>query len=349
MTNPWPLRSASLVIAATWVVTLAGGWNDMARAAVSALDSRQSGRTKTAGSHLASVTVLSSDELGMPTQIVTAGDELLLVDRFRPEAIYSVARRSGELIRSFGRSGEGPGELKTPVSLVVSGSSVAVLDAGLNRVSWLAASPESPGFSLLGTTQLRIESAATGLSLTSDDQFIVTGFLGSGRLAYVSTGGEVISYPDGPRSLKRLPPDRLSELFQGSLRSSPDRSRHILTGRFSSRIDVIDDETLQTTVTWGPVKFEPHAGRYETRFGYLDSAPMADGYLALYSGRTRRAYPGRANYAGYVHEFSWAGELRAIHRLDADVITIAWSEPDRKLYAVRHDPVPAILEYSIPP
>ena len=75
----------------------------------------------------------------------------------------------------------------------------------------------------------------------------------------------------------------------------------------------------------------------------------ADGFLALYSGRTRSAYPGRANYAEYVHEFSWAGELRAIHRLDADVITIAWSEPDRKLYAVRHDPVPAILVYSLPP
>lgn len=76
---------------------------------------------------------------------------------------------------------------------------------------------------------------------------------------------------------------------------------------------------------------------------------MADGFLALYSGRTRGEFPGRANYGTFVHEFTWEGALRAIHKLDADVITIAWSEPDRKLYAVRHDPLPAILVYSLPP
>ena len=342
-------RVMSLIICVLWLITTAGGWNDIARALSSTLGSGHASRAEGADTQLVAEVILSNDELGLPTHIVVDGDRLLLLDRFRGEAVLSLDRHAGQVIASFGSEGEGPGEFKSPTSLVVSESGVAVLDAGLNRVTWLAAGPQSAGFSLLGTTQLRVQSAATDLSLTSDGQFIIAGFLGSRKLAYVSRDGGFLSYAGDPPDLEGLPPNRRSEVFQGSLRSSPDKTRHVVTGRFSSRIDVIDERTKQTKVIWGPTRFQPHAGRYETRFGYLDSAPMSDGLLALYSGRTRRRSPGRANYGAFVHEFTWEGELRAIHRLDADVITIAWSEPDRKLYAVRHDPLPAILEYSLPP
>lgn len=122
---------------------------------------------------------------------------------------------------------------------------------------------------------------------------------------------------------------------------------HVLTSRFASRIDIFDAGISSTVSVWGPRRFEPHPGRYESRFGYLDSAPMSDGFLALYSGRTREEYPGRANYGAIIDEFGWDGTHRARYELDADVITIAWSEPDRRLYAVRHDPIPAILVYTI--
>jgi hypothetical protein len=342
-------RLPSMIIGGLWLITVAGGWNVIARAVASTLSSGHTSRAESADTLLLAEVVLSNDELGLPTHIVVDGDELLLVDRYRQEAVFSVDRHSREVIRSFGGKGEGPGEFKGPTSLVVSESGVAVLDASLNRITRLASGPQSAGFSLLGTTQLRVQSAATDLSVTSDGQFIVAGFLGSRRLAYVSREGEFLAYVGEPPTLKGLPPKRRSEVFQGSLRSSPGGHRHVVTGRFSSRIEVIDERTEETKVIWGPIKFEPHAGRYETRFGYLDSAPMADGFLALYSGRTRGEFPGRANYGTFVHEFTWEGALRAIHKLDADVITIAWSEPDRKLYAVRHDPLPAILVYSLPP
>jgi hypothetical protein len=74
---------------------------------------------------------------------------------------------------------------------------------------------------------------------------------------------------------------------------------------------------------------------------------MPDGFLALYSGRTRDAFPGRANYGSTIHEFGWDGQLRAVYELDSDVISIAWSGEDERLYAVRHDPVPGVVVYLL--
>lgn len=117
------------------------------------------------------------------------------------------------------------------------------------------------------------------------------------------------------------------------------------THQFASHLEIVDAETGESTVVDGPGRFAPRAGGYETRFGYLDSAPFAAGFFALYSGRTRAAHPERANYADEVHEYGWDGRLRAKHRLDADVI--AWSEADGVLYAARHDPIPEVVLYRL--
>lgn len=101
------------------------------------------------------------------------------------------------------------------------------------------------------------------------------------------------------------------------------------------------------TTVWGPDRFAPRAGKYETRFGYLDTAPTAEGVFALYSGRTREAFPGRANYGSTIHFFAWDGELMESYELDADVISIAYSEEDGILYGVRHDPVPGVVMYDL--
>lgn len=100
--------------------------------------------------------------------------------------------------------------------------------------------------------------------------------------------------------------------------------------------------------TWGREPFDSALEDREVRFGYLDAAAHASGFLALYSGRTRSSHPGEANYGSEIHGFTWDGGLEQVHHLDRDVIAIAWSEPDRRLYAIAHDPIPAILVYRLP-
>jgi hypothetical protein len=330
------------LLLAAWFVTMIGGWADIGRAI--AVEPGPHGGDPDA-EPIGGTVLAGGDLFGMPTRLEVAGGELLVLDRYRSEPVVALDRRSGRLLRSFGREGDGPGEFRSPVSFVTDGSGVAVLDVGLNRVTRLASGPD--GFTLRATTQLALESAATDLVLTPGGDFLVSGFIADGRLARVDRDGGLVAYEGRPAGLDGLPPERRMEALQGTLRATPARDRLVRTRRFASRLEIVDTETATSLVAWGPERFEPRNGDYETRFGYLDSAPLADGFLALYSGRTREAFPDRANYGAIIHEFGWDGRLLAEHRLDSDVIAIAWSEEDGLLYAARHDPVPEIVVYSL--
>ena len=332
------------VLVSTWFITVIGGWGDISRSLAGEARAGAPSSGAAAGELRGSV-LAGGAELGMPTRLEVTGHELVVLDRYGTEPIVALERRSGRLLRGFGREGDGPGEFRSPVSLVVDGSRVAVLDVGLNRVTWLEASADD--FTLQGTTQLELESAATDFVLTPGGDFLVSGFLADGRLARVGRDGGLVAYVGPSVELDDLPRVRRIEALQGTLRAATGGGRVVRTHRFASRIEIVGGETAATTVTWGPERFEPRNGEYETRFGYLDSAPFPDGFFALYSGRTREDYPGRANYGAGIHEFGWDGSLRAEHRLDADVIAIAWSEEDGLLYAARHDPVPEIVVYSL--
>ena len=335
------------LLAAVWFVSLVGGWSDIGNAV--AREFKES--PYDAGDRSLIGTVLAEgDQFGMPTQITVAGDELLLIDRYSNRQVLAVDRWAGHLLRSFGAKGEGPGEFKAPVSLVVDErKEVAVLDAGVNRITWLRPTTARGGseFGLVATAEIVAASVITDLATTRDGQFLGFGLLKSGRLLRLDRDGvPVETYGEQP-SADGLNPGRRAELFQGSLRSAPGLGRHLLANRFASRIEVFDEETSAMTTVWGPDRFAPRAGKYETRFGYLDTAPVAEGFFALYSGRTREAFPGRANYGSTIHFFAWDGELLESYELDADVITIAYSEADGLLYAVRHDPVPAVVVFDL--
>lgn len=346
-----PVRSFVLLVAPlAWFVTAVGGWGDVgdeiaASRVARLLDSR--GPVSAELTAVEARTLAEGDDFGLPSEISVVGDQLLLIDRYRDEAVVLLDRHSGEVVRSYGRSGEGPGEFKSPWSAVSDGRNVAVLDPGLNRITWLSPDADAPTFELEGVTRLSVESAVTGFALTTDEAFLVTGFMTASRLARMDRGGTTLAAVGDAPATDGLPAARRSEVLQGTLRGKEDGSRFVLTSRFASHIEVVDASNMTETTVWGPERFQPHAGRYETRFGYLDSAPMEDGFLALYSGRTRDAFPGRANYGSTIHEFGWDGALRAVYELDSDVMSIAWSEEDGLLYAVRHDPVPGVVMYEL--
>jgi len=345
-----PVRSLILLFTpVVWLVTAVGGWGDVGDAIAETpaghLLSRQ---TALSPDHpVVSRVLAEGGEFGLPSEISVVGDHLLLIDRYRDEAVVVLDRHSGEVVRSFGRTGEGPGEFKSPWSALSDGRTVAVLDPGLNRITWLTPDGETPTFTVEGMTNISAQSSVTGFALTSDRAFLVSGFMPTSRLARMDRKGTMVAAVGDAPATERLPPPRQSEALQGTLRGTTDGSRFVLTSRFASHIEVVDASTMNETTIWGPERFQPHAGRYETRFGYLDSAPMIDCFLALYSGRTRDEFPGRANYGSTIHEFGWDGELRAVYELDSDVITIAWSEEDGRLYAVRHDPLPGVVAYKL--
>lgn len=335
-----------------WFVTMAGGWADVGRLfageASGAVVAGTPGAVDAAGEVGAAVsgTVLAGGDLfGLPTRLAVWGDELVVLDRYRTEPVVTLDRRTGRLLRGFGREGDGPGEFRSPVALAADDAGVVVLDVGLGRFTRLA--PEPGGFALRATARLGFDGAATELVTTATGELVVAGFTPDGRLARLDAEGGMLGYEGRATDLEGLSPEGRMEALQGTLRATPSRDRFVRTHRFASHLEIVDAATGESTIVDGPQRFGPRPGDHETRFGYLDSAPFADGFFALYSGRTRTAYPERANYADEVHEYGWDGRLRAKHRLDADVIAIAWSEEDGLLYAARHDPIPEVVMYRL--
>lgn len=87
------------------------------------------------------------------------------------------------------------------------------------------------------------------------------------------------------------------------------------------------------------------ASGQDLRFGYIDIAVTDERIIALFSGRSRAERPGRANVGNILYIYDWKARLHDVYKLDSDVIAIAVR--DSILYALRHDPRPAVLRYVL--
>jgi TolB-like 6-blade propeller-like len=185
--------------------------------------------------------------------------------------------------------------------------------------------------------------------------------LNGGRLAVFSSSGEFTgTVGDTPPAAPGVPAQVAGHAYQSTARLSPDRTRLALVTRHADRLEIYRaDGTLAARAT-GPRGFEPvysvarnprgepifGSGR-DLRFGYVDVAATEERIYALYSGRTRGQAPGRANFGRWVHVYDWSGRLHEVLGLDSDVLGIAVSADGGTLYAVRHEPAPALVAYPL--
>ena len=318
------------------------------------------------GRLLAGAVLTESEHLAMPTALSLVDGRLVLLDRFAESPVRELDPISGAIRRSFGREGEGPGEFRVPRSLdpiAGSGSEVWVLDPALSRIT-LVDLDESPGRERSPVRQITLQVAVpiTDIVMVDADRFMALGFFPQGRLAQLDRDGRLIR-TSGPLPEARddVPPNVLQHAYQGRMKPSPDRSRLVIGNRHAGIIEVFTaDGQLERRIE-GPEPFRP---RFEVakaadgerpvmvsgddlRFGYVDVAVTDDRIYALFSGRTRGGYPGRANFGEYVHVFDWSGHLEAVLELDCEAIAIAVDPDGDRLYAVRHLPAPAVIEYTL--
>jgi hypothetical protein len=129
--------------------------------------------------------------------------------------------------------------------------------------------------------------------------------------------------------------------------------------RFAGRLDIYDVRTGARRGAEVPVPFEPiiRMGSNgaiplfktddQTLFGYVSVAATHDRIIALFSGRTRAGFPGRASLASQIHVFDWDGHLRVVRDLDRDVFLVAVSSDGSTLYAIGNDPVPSVFAFNL--
>lgn len=312
---------------------------------------------------LEAVPLNDAASLAMPTQIAVVDDRVVLVDGMAERPIHVLDGDSGALLTSLGRSGEGPGEFQWPRALEPEGTDGAfwVYDAGLSRLTLVEPDRwETEPASSRVTVPIQAPAQTLGLVHTTAG-ILATGFFSEGRLGHFDDRG-VYTGATGtlPTSTIEAPPEVLQHAYRGTLKADPARQRIVLANRHAGSLEVFGTDGFMRQRIEGPAPFEPEfevkvgergpsmASGDDLRFGYVDVAPTPDLIYALFSGRTRGAYPDRAVYGSTVHVFGWDGSLRAVYELDVDAMAIAVDEERGRMLAVRHLPTPAVVFFALP-
>lgn len=300
---------------------------------------------------LTGTVLAASSALALPTRIAVVGDYLVVLDAASDSALHVLDRRSGRLVRSLGRRGEGPGEFKGAWSLAPdprTGDAVWVYDLPLRRLTRVALPPAPEGrASARRLVHLAGGAVLTGPRWIGPDSILSPGFLSDIRVAlFDSTGRQTGGLGHAPFSADARQP---MQAAQALLAAHPERHRYAIANRYVSRIELLDVERGSSRTVPGPVPVNTEATGVDLeRFAYVDAAGTATGVVALFSGRNREEYAGSAGFGDQLHLFDWEGRFLGAYRLDADVLAISVDESEGYVYALRHDPVPAVLRYRLP-
>jgi hypothetical protein len=301
------------------------------------------------------------DGLGIPQRILATEAHLVVSDRGAAQRLHVFDRATGDRLASFGRDGRGPGEFTVaPEISTVPGEEglLYAYDGNTARITRIRL-PEGTIVGFGDRSVMPVPTDATVYALTMLDAHRAVG-LGLFRAARIG----FFDLADGStRHAGPLPSDdphpftivHIAHL--GLLAVHPTGERIAVLTRQGSRVEIYDARGDPVVETDGP---EPFPVDYEVdragdvmkgvrnRNGYQSVATSADRLYALFSGRAEAHYPGDSGRAAeFVHVFDWEGGLERVYRLDREVRAIALDPAGTTLYAVTHEPEPAVLRFLL--
>jgi hypothetical protein len=314
---------------------------------------------------LAGQVLSAASELAIPMDIAVAGQYLVVIDLAADSVLHVIRRTTGDLVGQFGRRGAGPGEFQAAWSMQPvqdDPDKLWIYDIGLRRLTLvdISASLAAGQLSVIRSLQLSTNGIPTGPLWTDSATAVSLGFFGQGRIGVFDASGEQTgTYGSLPLDSLEVPPAVQQHAYQTTAALRPSGRLLAAATRHASRIEIYAVPGTTVAATDGPVHVAPRytvassAGGSsmqsgaDLRFGYVDVAAAEGAVFALFSGRTREGFPQRAYLASHVHVFDWSGQFIYALRLDSDVAAIAVDERASLLYAVRHEPIPAVMCYRL--
>ena len=308
--------------------------------------------------HLIRHDVLESPDWSSIQSLAVVADSILVVLDPRSEPFLTAisVRRPGDRI-TFGRSGAGPGELRSPVSLETDGGSPSqlwVFEPNRRRVSGfdLAGGPRS-----VGTIQLHSARMLDDVKFLAGGNAVGIGLfrdLGVLMTADSTMAGRVRYSGDVPYRTSQFSPMIMFDANRGSLAVSRTRGRIAVAYMYFPAIDVFDSTGVFVTRWSSPTMIglpKRTAGDPNPDFSVLESDLAFTRAAATDSGvfAVECSCPGTArDTAGsWIDSFSWdRGFLWRVH-VPEFVTAIAASRDGTRLFLGVNDPAPKVITFLV--
>jgi hypothetical protein len=313
-------------------------------------------------------TFLEDTLFGTPWRLHVLNDSVLLVTDNQPPYLHSVHIPRRQILSSFGRSGRGPGEFVSVPQVtpfIAPTDSFVTWARDLSRFSFSTVQPR------LGTRDSTVvaerHGATTNPLVLRDSVLVMQSTTDSTGFVVYSLRGNDVRYGGVPMQFSKS--DSLTPLAASSLPgdlvacASPDGRTIVRASRVAGKVELVDVATFAVRNVEVPYSFEPY---YEwdpeysgyvvqqiakQRRAYIDCATTPEGFLLLFSGRLRGAFPDQYDrlLGQYLHAFTWDGTLSYVGRFDVPIWAFALALNGRDVFALRWEPGPALMFGSLPP
>jgi hypothetical protein len=293
--------------------------------------------------------VSDAPSLAIPTRLIVDDPWVFVLDAASDSILHQFRREDGSLHRSLGRRGRGPGEFRGAWSLSHDRQSgdVWVYDISLARLTRVVVPRGARGPAYAGPSiQLAAGGTATDAVWVDSTRLLAPGFFRDARVAILDASGRRVAGigPSFTHWSTAYP-----QLTQARVEVSPDGRRAVLANRHLASIELIDVERATGKTVQGPVALPRGSGPGGIgAVAYVDVTVTATSVFALFSGRDAATSGQRASFGDCVHVFGWDGTFERGFRLDGDVIAIAVTDDESAIYALRHEPRPALVRFDLP-
>jgi hypothetical protein len=299
--------------------------------------------------------------IGRPTLLLVQGNSLWLNDEMGDPSLHEVDWVSGNLVRSVGRRGEGPGDFRNVAHLSLRpGDREAVwafdmVLRRLTRVGRQSVRPDAPR-----TIGGLPRGQALRMFWLTTDRIAVIGTSDSNRILLTDTTGNVLSVIPGPlvgaTNVSR--PIREAASTGVLVCANPRGTRIAVAYALASRIDLFDPAgrfvgKADTPIATGADGdfFKDGEGRWHMpapRYYYRGCSATSERLYALFAGRLDSAGPEGTRMwdAQFVHVFDWAGKL--IHVLDLNEFAEGIAVVGDSLLFAAGEAMDGIYKYRIP-
>jgi hypothetical protein len=277
---------------------------------------------------------------------------------------------SKKYLASKGIDGLGPGEVTVISQIEDTGelNKIWVYDSELRKFSKFDLRDSSK----LAEEQFRSPETTvfmTATSWVSGNSLLGNPVDGWGKYIHINTTGDTLAlFGDwndmikgkelqGGIEVSDLDANLISNIFQGTLKGSPDKRFFVKAGIGVDYIDIITIENHSIKTIYGPDNeipefsigywdgFQMPQFERDVKDSYLDVYPGTDTFFVLYFGKPYKEL-GSSNNLNRIFEFDYEGNIINQFQLDYPIYGFAVDEENRAIYGVTVDSEPNLVKFD---